>query len=106
MQLLAFSKYDECFPVQWSIYGHSSCFRISPSGCAVYIPLAEEAQSIRQQNLRTESGDPMDVSPVQFLNGRRSIRGWTSGQVKDSEDATRFSVLTDVGSMIETYPQK
>jgi propanol-preferring alcohol dehydrogenase len=50
------------------------------------------------------SGDPMDVSPVQFLNGRRTIRGWTSGQAKDSEETIRFSVLTDVRPMIETYP--
>jgi propanol-preferring alcohol dehydrogenase len=50
------------------------------------------------------SGDPMDLSPAQFLNGRRTIRGWTSGQAKDSEETIRFSVLTDVRPMIETYP--
>jgi propanol-preferring alcohol dehydrogenase len=50
------------------------------------------------------SGEPMDVSPVQFLNGRRTIRGWTSGQAKDSEETIRFSVLTNVRPMIETYP--
>ncbi|WP_368781000.1 alcohol dehydrogenase [Alicyclobacillus fastidiosus] len=50
------------------------------------------------------SGDAMPLSPVQLLNGRRSIRGWTAGQAKDSEDTISFSVLTDVRPMIETFP--
>lgn len=50
------------------------------------------------------SGDAMPLSPVQMLNGRRAVRGWTAGQAKDSEETIRFSVLTDVRPMIETFP--
>ncbi|WP_326492937.1 alcohol dehydrogenase [Alicyclobacillus fastidiosus] len=50
------------------------------------------------------SGDAMPLSPVQLLNGRRSVRGWTAGQAKDSEETISFSVLSDIRPMIETFP--
>ncbi|MDQ0188512.1 zinc-binding dehydrogenase [Alicyclobacillus cycloheptanicus] len=50
------------------------------------------------------SGDAMPLSPVQLLNGRRTVRGWTAGQAKDSEETIRFSVLADIRPMIETFP--
>jgi len=50
------------------------------------------------------SGEPIEVSPFQLIGGRRSIAGWPSGTSADSEDALKFSVLSDVRPMIETFP--
>jgi D-arabinose 1-dehydrogenase-like Zn-dependent alcohol dehydrogenase len=46
----------------------------------------------------------MQVSPVQLLSGRRSIKGWYSGTSIDSEDTLAFSARTGVRSMNETFP--
>jgi len=48
--------------------------------------------------------DPIEVSPVQLINGSRTIQGWAAGTPTDSEDTLRFSELTGVRPMIETYP--
>lgn len=48
--------------------------------------------------------DPIEVTPVQLINGSRSIQGWASGTPTDAEDTLNFSVLTGVRPMIETYP--
>ncbi|UCD82674.1 MAG: alcohol dehydrogenase catalytic domain-containing protein [Desulfobacterales bacterium] len=48
--------------------------------------------------------EPIEVSPLQLIRGRRSITGWPSGHAKDSEAALNFSALTGVLPMIETYP--
>jgi D-arabinose 1-dehydrogenase-like Zn-dependent alcohol dehydrogenase len=50
------------------------------------------------------SFDPIEVSPVQLISGQKSIQGWASGIPSDSEDTLRFSELTGVRPMIETYP--
>ncbi len=50
------------------------------------------------------SGDPIEVSPLLLIGARRSIAGWPSGTARDSEDTLRFSVLSDVRPMIETFP--
>jgi D-arabinose 1-dehydrogenase-like Zn-dependent alcohol dehydrogenase len=50
------------------------------------------------------SFDPIEVSPVQLITGQKSIQGWASGVPSDSEDTLRFSELTGVRPMIETYP--
>jgi D-arabinose 1-dehydrogenase-like Zn-dependent alcohol dehydrogenase len=50
------------------------------------------------------SGDPIEVSPLQIIGGRKSIAGWPSGTSSDSEDTLKFSVLSNVRPMIETYP--
>ncbi len=50
------------------------------------------------------STEPIEVTPVQLIFGRRSVAGWPSGRAADSEDTMRFSVLTGVKAMIETYP--
>lgn len=50
------------------------------------------------------AADPIEVPPVLLIGGRRSIAGWPSGTARDSEDTLRFSVLTDVRPMIETFP--
>ncbi|HZP22647.1 MAG TPA: alcohol dehydrogenase [Terriglobales bacterium] len=48
--------------------------------------------------------DPIEVTPVQLINGSKSIQGWASGTPTDAEDTLNFSALTGVRPMIETYP--
>ncbi len=48
--------------------------------------------------------DNIEVSPIWLLMGSRSVAGWYSGYAKDSEDALRFSALTDIRPKIEVYP--
>jgi D-arabinose 1-dehydrogenase-like Zn-dependent alcohol dehydrogenase len=48
--------------------------------------------------------DPIEVTPLQLINGSRAIQGWASGTPTDSEDTMRFAELTGVRPMIETYP--
>ena len=47
---------------------------------------------------------PIEVTPVQLVNGNHSIQGWASGTPADAEDTLRFSELSGVRPMIETYP--
>jgi len=48
--------------------------------------------------------DPIEVTPVQLITGSRAIQGWAAGNAADSEDTLRFSELTGVRPMVETYP--
>jgi len=48
--------------------------------------------------------DPIEVSPIQLIQGRKSIQGWASGTPTDSEDTLRFAALSGVRPMIEKYP--
>ena len=48
--------------------------------------------------------DPVEVTPVQLINGSRTIQGWAAGTPADSEDTLGFAELTGVRPMIETYP--
>jgi D-arabinose 1-dehydrogenase-like Zn-dependent alcohol dehydrogenase len=48
--------------------------------------------------------DPIEVAPVQLINGSRRIQGWAAGTPADSDDTLRFAELTGVRPMIETYP--
>jgi D-arabinose 1-dehydrogenase-like Zn-dependent alcohol dehydrogenase len=48
--------------------------------------------------------EPLEVTPVQLVNGSRTIQGWTTGTSADEEDTLRFAELTGVRPMIETYP--
>jgi D-arabinose 1-dehydrogenase-like Zn-dependent alcohol dehydrogenase len=47
---------------------------------------------------------PIEVSPLALISGRRSISGWPSGTATDSEDTLSFSVLSGIRPTIETYP--
>ncbi len=47
---------------------------------------------------------PLNVNTVPMILGRRSIVGWPSGTGMDCEDTLKFSVLSGVRPMIETYP--
>ncbi len=48
--------------------------------------------------------EPIQVTPVQLVNGSRNIQGWASGTPADAEDALRFAELSGVRPMIEIYP--
>jgi D-arabinose 1-dehydrogenase-like Zn-dependent alcohol dehydrogenase len=50
------------------------------------------------------SFDPIEVTPIQLINGSRSLQGWAAGTPADSEDTLNFAELTGVRPMIETYP--
>ncbi len=49
------------------------------------------------------SGEPIEVSPMQLIQQRRSITGWPSGDASDSEDTLEFCAQSDIEPMIETY---
>jgi D-arabinose 1-dehydrogenase-like Zn-dependent alcohol dehydrogenase len=48
--------------------------------------------------------DPIEVSPIQLIQGKKNIQGWASGIPTDSEDTLRFAETTGVRPMIEKYP--
>ena len=48
--------------------------------------------------------EPLTITPLQIISGRKSIQGWASGTAKDSEDTLKFSSLSGVRPMIERYP--
>jgi D-arabinose 1-dehydrogenase-like Zn-dependent alcohol dehydrogenase len=48
--------------------------------------------------------DPLTVTPIQLIQGSKTLHGWASGTAMDSEDTLRFSSLTGVRPMIERYP--
>ncbi len=50
------------------------------------------------------TGEPIEVSPMQLLMGRKSAAGWPSGTAIDSEDTLKFSAMTDTKPMIEEFP--
>ncbi|HET7148251.1 MAG TPA: hypothetical protein VFI73_07110 [Candidatus Nitrosopolaris sp.] len=50
------------------------------------------------------SNEPLEVSPIFFLSGRRSVAGWPTGTSIDSQDTLSFSVLSGVRSMNEIFP--
>jgi D-arabinose 1-dehydrogenase-like Zn-dependent alcohol dehydrogenase len=48
--------------------------------------------------------DPIEVTPVQLISGSRAVQGWLTGSPADAEETLRFSELTGIRPMIETYP--
>ncbi len=48
--------------------------------------------------------EPLTITPLQLISGRKAIRGWASGTARDSEDTLQYSSLTGVRPMIERYP--
>src|SRR3982074_3069870 len=48
--------------------------------------------------------EPLAVSMMSLIAGRRLVAGWYSGTAKDSQDTLEFSALTGVHPMIEKYP--
>jgi propanol-preferring alcohol dehydrogenase len=47
--------------------------------------------------------DPLTVSVMPLISGRRSVAGWYSGTARDSQDTLEFSALSGVHPMIEKY---
>ena len=50
------------------------------------------------------SPDPIEVSPLLLIGGRRGVQGWPSGTSIESEDTLAFSALANIKPMIETMP--
>ncbi len=48
--------------------------------------------------------DPIEVTSVALILGKRRIHGWAAGLPTDSEDTLRFAEMTGVRPMIEKYP--
>ena len=48
--------------------------------------------------------DPIEVSSVVAIMGRRTVQGWSSGTSLDSQDTLAFSALQGIRPMIETMP--
>jgi D-arabinose 1-dehydrogenase-like Zn-dependent alcohol dehydrogenase len=48
--------------------------------------------------------DPLTVSVMPLIMGRRSVSGWYSGTARDSQDTLEFSAFNGVHPMIEKYP--
>jgi D-arabinose 1-dehydrogenase-like Zn-dependent alcohol dehydrogenase len=48
--------------------------------------------------------EPLTVSILPLILGRRQISGWYSGTARDSQDTLEFSALSDVHPMIEKFP--
>jgi D-arabinose 1-dehydrogenase-like Zn-dependent alcohol dehydrogenase len=48
--------------------------------------------------------EPLEVSPLLLISGRRRVQGWPSGTSSDSEDALAFSARTGVRPMNEVFP--
>lgn len=48
--------------------------------------------------------EPLTITPLQLIGGRKNIQGWPSGTAKDSEDTLQYSALTGVRPMIERFP--
>lgn len=45
----------------------------------------------------------LEVAPLELIQGRKTIRGWPSGDARDSEDTLRFCVLEDVRPRVEAF---
>jgi D-arabinose 1-dehydrogenase-like Zn-dependent alcohol dehydrogenase len=50
------------------------------------------------------SDEPIQASPLLFIQGRRSLIGWPSGTSIDSQDTLSFSVISGVRPMNEIFP--
>jgi D-arabinose 1-dehydrogenase-like Zn-dependent alcohol dehydrogenase len=48
--------------------------------------------------------EPLEVSPLLLIMGRRSVLGWPSGTSLDSQDTLAFSALAGVRPMTEVFP--
>jgi D-arabinose 1-dehydrogenase-like Zn-dependent alcohol dehydrogenase len=48
--------------------------------------------------------EPLTISMMSLISGRRSVAGWYAGTARDAQDTLEFSVLSAVHPMIETYP--
>lgn len=49
------------------------------------------------------SPEPLQVSTLEMIGGRRTIQGWPSGTSIDSQDTMAFAAMTGIRPMIETF---
>lgn len=47
--------------------------------------------------------EPLTVSVMPLISGRRSVAGWYTGTARASQDTLKFSLLNGVHPMIEKY---
>jgi alcohol dehydrogenase/propanol-preferring alcohol dehydrogenase len=83
-------------------------------GARVALATAPDAKSISElvEGLSTNGNllvpaapaEPLSVSVLPLIMGRRSVSGCYSGTARDSEDTLRFSALSGVRPMIQKYP--
>ena len=45
--------------------------------------------------------EPLTISVMSLISGRRSVAGWYAGTARDAQDTLEFSVLSAVHPMIE-----
>ncbi len=50
--------------------------------------------------------EPLNVTPIQLIGGRKSIMGWPSGTAKDSEECMNFCAITGIRPMLERFSFK
>jgi D-arabinose 1-dehydrogenase-like Zn-dependent alcohol dehydrogenase len=48
--------------------------------------------------------EPLTISMMSLISGRRSVVGWYAGTARDAQETLEFSVLSAVHPMIERYP--
>src|SRR5439155_6932618 len=48
--------------------------------------------------------EPLSISVLPLIMGRRSVAGWYSGTARDSEDTLEFSALSVAHPMTEVFP--
>ncbi len=48
--------------------------------------------------------EPLEVSPLLLISGRRSVKGWPSGTSADSQDTLAFSARNGIRPMNEVFP--
>src|SRR5438132_5149200 len=48
--------------------------------------------------------EPLTISVMALISGRRSVAGWYAGTARDAQDTLEFSVLSNIHPMIEKYP--
>ncbi|GAA6619588.1 alcohol dehydrogenase [Scytonema sp. NUACC26] len=49
------------------------------------------------------SGEPLEISPIQLIKGRKSVQGWHSGHAKDSEETLSFCMISEIRPLIEVF---
>ena len=74
----------------------------SPAVAAVFEGLSPNGKLV----IVGVSPEPLAVSTIPLVLGRRTISGWPSGTAIDSQDTLAFSLSSGVRSMNQTFPLK
>ncbi|HET7206234.1 MAG TPA: alcohol dehydrogenase [Terriglobales bacterium] len=94
--------------------GNAAAELMKLGGAKVILATAPDAKSISPltQGLAANGkllvvaapSEPLVISALDLIGGRRSVQGWPSGSAKDSEDTLNFSASSGVRPVIERYP--